>query len=74
MTRQRVVRLAAAYGATVEVYLTDDGYEAAVVAPDDRCWASGPGVLLAHFGGTWGPASDAWNDLAERIAFGLEPA
>ena len=72
MTKKYVKKLAAVYGATVEVYATDDGFEIAVVAPDGKHWCDGPGVLLGHFGGTWGKASEAWIDLADRIEYGTQ--
>ena len=69
--RTKVKRIAAKLGAEIETIDTEDGKEIQVAAPDGKVWSDGPGVLLAHYGGTWGPASDAWKDLAERMEGGL---
>jgi len=73
MNHQAEVKaLARQWGVEIEKTLTDDGWQIDVVAPDGKCWDEGLTVIIGHFGGTWGKASEAWEDIHTRMMEGLK--
>ncbi len=69
--KKEVAAMAAEIGAEILVEKTEDGYFIEVSAPDGKRWDDGPSTLTARYGGTFGPASEAWQDLCERMAEGV---
>ena len=57
--------------ASIEKTIGDDGHVIEVTAPDGHEWSEGLNTLVAPYGYTWGPASDAWEDLYFRMTGGL---
>ena len=68
----KVNALAQKWGAEIGKVRTEDGWQVEVEAPVGQCWDAGLYVLTARFGGTWGPASEAWQDLHTRMREGLQ--
>ena len=69
--KAEVEALAKAFGAVISEEQTEDGWQIEVAAPDGETWDEGPGVLIAPYGGTWGPKAAAWSDLSDRMKEGL---
>lgn len=69
--RAEVQEIARQCGAEIEKYQTEDGWQIDVSAPEGKRWDDGPGTLVARYGGTWGPISEAWEDLYQRMIEGL---
>jgi len=69
--KAEVETLAKALRAVISEVQTEDGWQIEVAAPDGKTWDEGPGVLIAPYGGTWGPKAVAWADLFDRMKEGL---
>ena len=78
MRLNELKKIASKYGATIEKSDYDSyshGWEISAIAPDGKCW-SGDGQIIVAFVFNYDDVSanreEAYEDLAERMSYGLE--
>lgn len=64
-------KLASKLKARIEILESDDGKQIEITSPDGKVWDEGLMTLVSHYGGTWGKAHEAWEDLFYRMSGGL---
>lgn len=76
MTLKELKKIAEKHGATIEVGEYDTYNQSTTIeaiAPDGFVWSDGPSILIAYrFKGEPNSASEAYEDLAQRMEFGIE--